>query len=189
MPIGCLERSHLADGDVDDITDVKEEGVDTLVSGEESVNIETEALGDDEEGVARDDGVGGRAVHNAGGVTLLGQAGCVVGVADICRDLEDLAEGDEVGVGKAVGIGDIADATAELLGDDGQGVVADDGVLDGGARGASRSSGGRGGGSGSRVLLLIGISMLLPRWIVCNSCSEGARLKFMWLLRGRREAE
>lgn len=69
------------------------------------------------------------------------------------RDLEDLAEVDDVGVGEVVELGDVADAGAQLLGDDGEGVTGDDGVVDDGALGAGRGGSGLGAGGG-RVLLL-----------------------------------
>lgn len=144
-------KLFLTDGDVDDIADLEQERVHALVGSEEGVDVEAEALGDEEEGVAGDDGVGGRAALDAGIAALLGQARGVVRGADVGRDLEDLAEREEVGVGDAARVGDVADAGAESLRDDGQGVARDDGVVNDRAGGACRRGDDRNRGRGRRA--------------------------------------
>lgn len=168
-----------ADGDVDDLALLEEEGVDTLVGSEQGVDVEAEVAGDDEEGVALLDGVGGGAALDAGGGAGLGQAGGVVGVADVGGDLEDLAEEDEVGVLEAVELGDVADAGAQLLRDDGEGVAGDNGVVDDGALGAGGGggSGGRGGArggdlGGSSLLYRLLARMVLGVCVVCGCVVE-----------------
>lgn len=154
---GTPLQLRVANRHVDDLANLKQQRVDTRVSSLESIHGQTQARGNDEKGLPRHDSVGGLATFDALIVVgRLSKARSVVRVAGVGRDLEHLVEGDEARVGEVVQLRDVADAGAQLLRDDGQGVAGGDGVVDGGAWAAGRRGRrARAGGCGLRAVGLL----------------------------------
>lgn len=134
----ALAEGVRADGHEDDLRDIDDINVlDLGVLGDEGVESDVEGGGDGGQGVAGADVVGGSDTGDTGlgGFSGGGDAArVVVGVGAVLWNGEDLTGLDEVDVGDVVGSGDVADARAELLGDGGEGVTRDDGVVDGAGR-------------------------------------------------------
>lgn len=129
-----------ADGDVDELAGEDEVDVgDLLVGGDEGGEGDVVVCGNEGQRVAALDDVRGVDGDSAGGGGLgggRGDAGLVVRGGAGGGDDEDLAGHDEVGVGDVVVVGDVADAGLVLLGNGGEGVAGDDGVV-GSAGGAA----------------------------------------------------
>ena len=129
-----------ADRDVDELAGEDEVDVgDLLVDGDEGGEGDGVVCGDEGQGVAALDDVRGVDGDGAGGGRLgggRGDAGLVVRGGAGGGDDEDLAGHDEVGVGDVVVAGDVANSRLVLVGDGGEGVAGDDGVV-GSAGGAA----------------------------------------------------
>lgn len=160
----CLQL-RIAKRHVDDLSNLQQQGVDARVRSLQGIDRQPQARGNDEEGLPRHDGVGGVAALDAVVVVRgLGEARRVVRAARECGHLEHLVQIEEARVGEAVELGDVADARAQLLRDDGQGVAGRHGVLDRGARAAGdRRRGARAGacGRGARRGGLRAIGLLM----------------------------
>lgn len=152
-----------ASGNVDDLANLQQQWVDTRVGSLEGIHSQAQVRGNEEESLPRHNGVGGLAARDAVVVVgWLGEARGVVRVARVGGDLEDLVQEDEARVGEVVRLRDVADAGAQLLRDDGQGVAGGDGVVDHGAwaaghrgRRAGASAGGCGGSRLSAFRVLV----------------------------------
>lgn len=134
-----------ADGDVDELVGEDEVDVgDLLVGGDEAGEGDLVVGGDVGEGVAALDDVGGAGSGGAGSVgggSGGGQAGGVVGGGAELGDVEHLASIDQVGVGEAVELGDVANARVVERRERAESLAGHDGVGDGGV-GTARESGG-----------------------------------------------
>lgn len=124
-----------ADRDVNNLARVDQIDILNLrVRGNDSVKGDVERLANSPETVALTNIVGRANTRDASLGDLCGwgdAAGLVVGVGAVLGNDEDLAELDEVDVLDVVDRGDVADTRAVLLGDGGEGVAGNYGVVDG----------------------------------------------------------
>lgn len=139
---------YLANRDLDDLADLEALSSDTGVGASKGVSGDAKALSNNEECVARLDGVGSRSACNAGSLPSGGDAGGVVGVANVDGDQKDLTSKDDVGVRKLVLPRNVADTRVVALRDGGQGLSGLDSGLVEVANLAASGRGSRGGGSG-----------------------------------------